>query len=58
MIPTDGEVRRENYVHYHCRYLDGFDFHNLEFQVWSDGAYESYLPAIRYKIFHNQLFCT
>ena len=29
-IPTDGEVRRENYVHYHCRYLSGFDFKNLE----------------------------
>ena len=28
-IPTDGEVRRENYVHYHCRYLAGFDFKNL-----------------------------
>jgi 5-methyltetrahydropteroyltriglutamate--homocysteine methyltransferase len=54
MIPTDGEVRRENYIHYHCRYLDGFDFDNLEFQVWRDGAYESYLPAIRNKIFHNQ----
>ena len=53
MIPTDGEVRRENYIHYHCRYLDGFDFDNLEFQVWRDGAYESYLPAIRNKIFHN-----
>ena len=54
MIPTDGEVRRENYIHYHCRYLDGFDFDNLEFQVWRDGAYESYLPAIRNKIFHNR----
>ena len=25
-IPTDGEVRRENYIHYHCRHLNGFDF--------------------------------
>ncbi len=25
-IPTDGEVRRENYIHYHCRHLDGVDF--------------------------------
>ena len=22
-IPTDGEVRRENYIHYHCRNLEG-----------------------------------
>ncbi|HET6519932.1 MAG TPA: cobalamin-independent methionine synthase II family protein [Geminicoccaceae bacterium] len=25
-IPTDGEVRRENFVHYHCRHLRGVDF--------------------------------
>ena len=25
-IITDGEVRRENYVHYHCRHLLGIDF--------------------------------
>ena len=25
-ILTDGEVRRENYIHYHCRYLEGIDF--------------------------------
>ena len=24
-IPTDGEVSRENYIHYHCRHLDGID---------------------------------
>jgi len=28
-ILTDGEVRRENYIHYHCRHLDGIDFENL-----------------------------
>ena len=22
-IPTDGEVPRENYIHYHCRHLEG-----------------------------------
>ena len=25
-IPTDGEVRRENYIHYQCRHLGGIDF--------------------------------
>ncbi len=49
-IPTDGEVRRENYIHYHCRHLDGFDFVNLEHRVLRDGAYETDLPAIRKKI--------
>ena len=46
-IPTDGEVRRENYIHYHCRHLSGFDFENLEHKVLRDGAYETDMPAIR-----------
>ena len=25
-IPTDGEIARENYIHYHCRHLVGVDF--------------------------------
>ena len=44
-IPTDGEVRRENYIHYHCRHLTGFDFNHLEHRVLRDGAYETDLPA-------------
>ena len=46
-IPTDGEVRRENYIHYHCRHLSRFDFENLEHRVLRDGAYQTDLPAIR-----------
>ena len=49
-IPTDGEVRRENYIHYHCRHLDGFDFHDLTNRVLRDGAYEAELPTIRGRI--------
>ena len=49
-IPTDGEVRRENYIHYHCRHLGGFDFNRLEHRILRDGAYETDLPAIRGKI--------
>ena len=49
-IPTDGEQRRENYVHYQCRYMEGFDFENLERRVLRNGAYESDLPAVRSKI--------
>ena len=52
LIPTDGEVRRENYIHYHCRHLSGFDFKNLEHRVLRDGAYETDLPAIRSPISH------
>ncbi len=54
-IPTDGEVRRENYIHYHCRHLNGFDFQQLEHRVLRDGAYETDLPAIRSQIQHTGL---
>ncbi|MGI9405746.1 MAG: hypothetical protein ACR2O4_05205 [Hyphomicrobiaceae bacterium] len=49
-IPTDGEQRRENYIHYHCRHLAGFDFENLTRRVLRDGAYETDLPTINGKI--------
>ena len=52
-IPTDGEVRRENYIHYHCRHLGGFDFETLENRVLRDGAYQTDLPAIRGLITHT-----
>ena len=46
-VPTDGEVRRENYVHYQCRHFDGFDFEGLTRRVLRNGAYVSELPTIR-----------
>ena len=46
-IPTDGEVRRENYVHYQCRHFDGFDFDGLTKRVLRNGAYVTELPTIR-----------
>ena len=49
-IPTDGEQRRENYIHYHCRQLTGFDFKNLTELSVRDGAYRAELPTIRDKI--------
>lgn len=49
-IPTDGEQRRENYVHYQCRHMSGFDFTDLEHRIVRNGAYETDLPAIRSKI--------
>jgi len=52
-IPTDGEVRRENYIHYHCRHLTGFDFENLEHRILRDGAYETDLPAVRSNVEHQ-----
>ncbi len=45
-IPTDGEMRRENYIHYQCRHLEGFDFENLTKRVVRDGAYTAELPTV------------
>jgi len=45
-IPTDGEIARENYIHYHCRHLQGFDFANLTRKQVRGGTYEAALPTI------------
>ncbi len=42
-VPTDGEVRRENYIHYHCRHLDGIDFGTLTAKALRGGAYHAEL---------------
>lgn len=44
-IVTDGEVRRENYIHYHCRHLSGIDFHKLT-EKSVRGVYNARLPTI------------
>jgi 5-methyltetrahydropteroyltriglutamate--homocysteine methyltransferase len=45
-VPTDGEVRRENYIHYHCRHFKGIDFENLTSTLARDGALTMELPTI------------
>ena len=45
-IPTDGEIARENYIHYHCRHLDGIDFNKLTKKVARTGNYECWLPTV------------
>ena len=45
-IPTEGEIPRENYIHYHCRHLFGFDFTNLTRKEVRGGTYEAALPTI------------
>ncbi len=45
-IPTDGEIRRENYIHYHCRHLEGIDFERLTEKALRAGAYSAELPTI------------
>ncbi len=55
-IPTDGEIPRENYIHYHCRHLDGFDFVNLTEKSLRNGNYSSFLPTVRGAIKPRELF--
>ena len=45
-IPTDGEVRRENYIFYQCRRLNGVNFDNITHKTVRDGAFEADLPTI------------
>merc|ERR1711959_568242 len=45
-IVTDGEVRRENYIHYLCRYIDGISFDNLTFTSLRNNAFKAHLPTI------------
>ena len=44
-IPTDGEIRRENYIHYHCRHLAGIDFERLSEREMR-GHYQALVPTI------------
>ena len=44
-VPTDGEVRRENYIHYLCRHLGGFSFKALASREMR-GTTNALLPTI------------
>ena len=45
-VPTDGEIRRENYIHYQCRNFEGFDFANLTKVSLRNGAWVAEVPTI------------
>lgn len=45
-VPTDGEIRRENYIHYHCRHIEGIDFDRLTPRAVRGGSYTADLPTI------------
>ena len=55
-IITDGELRRENYIHYHCRHLSGIDFKNLTEKSARTGNYNCWLPTIVNKIEARESF--
>ena len=45
-IPSEGEIRRDNYIYYHCRHLDGFDFDNLIEKAMRNGAWTELVPQV------------
>ena len=55
-ILTDGEVRRENYIHYHCRNLEGINFNKLTEKVARTGNYKCWLPTITSKVKAKEAF--
>ena len=55
-IPTDGEIARENYIHYHCRQLSGIDFEILTEKTLRTGNYSSFLPTVRGPVISERLF--
>lgn len=57
-FPTDGELRRENYIHYHCRHIEGIDFSRLTEKVMRLGAWVSAVPTITGRIRAKNHFLT
>jgi len=57
-IITDGEIKRENYIHYHCRFLNGINFNKLTKKSARTGNYECWLPTIVDKIESREDFLT
>merc|ERR1719336_3586069 len=49
-IVTDGEVRRENYIHYFCRFVEGIDFEDKTEIQARNGAFTAQVPTIRAKV--------
>jgi len=45
-VVTDGEIRRENYIHYHCRNMMGFNFSRLTEKSMRDGQWLVSVPTI------------
>ena len=45
-IVTDGEIRREDYIYYHCRHLQGMDFKQTAFVASRGGAFKNITPTI------------
>ena len=46
-IPTDGEIRREDYIYYHCRHLNGINFDQLVDRTFRTGTFTAKLSTNR-----------
>jgi 5-methyltetrahydropteroyltriglutamate--homocysteine methyltransferase len=57
-IPTDGEIRREHYVYYHCRHVKGIDFRDLSEQSMRDGSWVARVPTVTSKLAAGSAFLT
>lgn len=49
-VVTDGEVRRENYIHYFCRFVQGIDFENKTEIAARNGAFTANVPTINAEV--------
>ena len=54
-VVTDGEVRRENYIHYLCRFIEGIDFEQLTHSVLRNGDESSRLTLTHCTQAHTRL---
>ncbi len=55
-IPTDGEMRRANYIHYHCRHLDGFEPGTLTVCTMRNGAWTAEVPTFTGRVAAGEPF--
>ena len=46
-IPTDGEIRREHYIYYHCRHINGIDFAGLTTKEMRKASWQAQVPTVR-----------
>ena len=45
-VPTDGEIRREHYVYYHCRHVSGVSFTQLTTKTMRGGGWRAEVPTV------------
>ena len=55
-IPTDGEMRRANYIHYHCSHLEGFELDTLTECTMRNGAWTAEVPTFTGKVAAREPF--